>query len=79
MSDGWQGKAVGTSGEATRLELDRELDGGRKGRETRTNSGVCSEITSWRIVKERKLLTCCVWLAAILRQWRGTEPEARPP
>ena len=40
------------------------VDGGRKGSESRRNSGVWKEITSWRIVKERKLLTCRVRLAA---------------
>ena len=56
------------------LSWMRSADRGRKGSETQRNDSGWEEITSWRIVKERKLLTCCVRLAAIFLPCRSTGP-----
>ena len=57
-------------------KVDRRREGTKtsKSGKTRRNSGV-REITCWRILKGRLLLTARV-LAAILWRWRRTGPEA---
>ena len=53
----------------------KKVDRRREGTKTRRNGSVWEEITCWRIVKGRKLMTGSV-LAPILWWWRRTGPAA---